>query len=192
MPFGLILARSTYLEQAIPATCTQSDTISRHTHAADSIFMTCEDANPFTLECIPDVAVVVIIPGKKHTTRDGEGDGCDAAKDIIVGVGVEFTVRSEIKELARGIVRPGDKCIAVGEESKNNEHKHRNVSVTLMYKTHWTAFISDSWPVNVCTALPVLMSHTLAVASHAPDTKTLAFGARDMLYLNQHESPSQH
>lgn len=113
-----LMARSTYLEQAIPATCTQSDTVSRHTHAADSIFMACEDANPFTLECIPDVAVVVIIAGKKHTTRDGEGDGCDSAEDIVVGVGVEFTVRTQIKELARGIVRPSGKCIAVGEEPK--------------------------------------------------------------------------
>lgn len=93
--------------------------------------MTCEDANPFTLECIPGVAVVVIIAGKKHTTRDGEGDGCDAAQDIIVGVRVQFTVRPEIKELARGVVRPGGKCIAVGEESRNNKHKHRSVGVTL-------------------------------------------------------------
>lgn len=87
--------------------------------------MTCEDADAFTLECIPDVAVVVIIAGKKDTTRDGEGDGCDAAEDIIVRVRVQFTVRPEIKELARGIVGPGGKRIAVGEESRNNKHKHK-------------------------------------------------------------------
>jgi hypothetical protein len=63
------------------------------------------------------------------------------------------------------------------EEDKANVRRARVRAAP----THCTALISDSWPVNVCTALPVLMSHTFAVASQAPDTNRLAFGASDML-----------
>lgn len=48
-------------------------------------------------------------------------------------------------------------------------------------KTYETALMSLSCPVNVCTALPVRMSHTLAVVSHAPETKTFWFGPRERL-----------
>lgn len=41
--------------------------------------------------------------------------------------------------------------------------------------------MSESWPVKVCTALPVRMSHTLAVASHDPETNRLALGASEIL-----------
>jgi hypothetical protein len=42
--------------------------------------------------------------------------------------------------------------------------------------------MSDSWPVKVCVARPVRMSHSLAVASHAPEMNTLLLlGASDKL-----------
>lgn len=45
-----------------------------------------------------------------------------------------------------------------------------------------TALMSDSWPVKVCVARPVRISHSLAVASHAPEMKTLLLlGASDKL-----------
>jgi hypothetical protein len=50
-------------------------------------------------------------------------------------------------------------------------------------ETHETALMSLSWPVKVCTALPVRMSHTLAVVSHAPETKTFWFGPRERLRM---------
>lgn len=106
----------THLEQAIPATRTKGHPVSRHTHATDSIFMACEDADAFALEGVPDITVVVIVAGEQHTTGDGEGDGRDAAKDIVVGVAVEFTVCAQVKELAGGVVGPGGKGVAVGEE----------------------------------------------------------------------------
>lgn len=40
--------------------------------------------------------------------------------------------------------------------------------------------MSDSCPENVCTQFPVLMSHTFAVESHAPDTKMFLSGEREM------------
>ncbi len=43
--------------------------------------------------------------------------------------------------------------------------------------------MSDSCPVKVCTAFPVRISQTFAVASQAPDTKRLALGASDKLLI---------
>ena len=48
--------------------------------------------------------------------------------------------------------------------------------------THVTALISDSWPENVCVAFPLRISQSLAVASHAPDTKTFWLGPKDKLH----------
>lgn len=55
--------------------------------------------------------------------------------------------------------------------------------------TYWTALISDSCPVNVCTALPVRISQTFAVASQDPDTNRLALGASEMLSHQLHHLP---
>jgi hypothetical protein len=48
--------------------------------------------------------------------------------------------------------------------------------------TDVTALISDSCPVKVCVALPLLVSQSLAVASQAPETNTFGFGPKDKLY----------
>lgn len=44
------------------------------------------------------------------------------------------------------------------------------------------ALMSLSWPEKVCLHMPSLMSHSLAVKSHAPEMKNLKSGdtARDM------------
>ncbi len=43
-----------------------------------------------------------------------------------------------------------------------------------------TALMSDSCPVKVCLHCPSLMSHSLALASHAPDKKTRLSGKMEM------------
>ena len=44
--------------------------------------------------------------------------------------------------------------------------------------------MSDSWPTNVWTHLPVLISQTFAVASQAPDTKICFSGATERLHTH--------
>lgn len=78
--------------------------------------MSREHAHSLALERVPDVAVVVVVTGKQDPPRGGECDGGDTAEDVVVGVRVEFAIRPEIEELARGIVGSGRKRIAIGEE----------------------------------------------------------------------------
>jgi hypothetical protein len=73
------------------------------------------------LESIPNVAIVVIVPGKEDPSGCGKGDGGDAAQDVVVDERVELAVRSKIEELARGVVGSGRKSVAVGEESASRE-----------------------------------------------------------------------
>lgn len=46
---------------------------------------------------------------------------------------------------------------------------------------HLTALISDSCPTKVWLALPVRISQSLAVASHAPETKVCRLGDKERL-----------
>jgi len=92
-----------------------------------------------------------------------------------MSVGIEFSIGSKVEQFAGCIVGPRCKGVTVWEESACQ------LCRCWRERTHWTALISDSWPVKVWTALPVRTSHTLAVASQAPDTKRLALGASEIL-----------
>lgn len=48
---------------------------------------------------------------------------------------------------------------------------------------NWTALISESWPINVCTHFLLLISHTFAVESQAPVTNIFGDGPNDKLEL---------
>ena len=46
--------------------------------------MTSQDANTLSFERIPNIARPVIVSTKQDTTRDGEGNRGDTAKDVIM------------------------------------------------------------------------------------------------------------
>lgn len=54
-----------YLEQRVPASRTQCHTITAHSETTDTIIMGCQNTNTFAFECIPNIAVEVIIPSKQ-------------------------------------------------------------------------------------------------------------------------------
>jgi len=56
-----------------------------------------QDPDPFSLECIPDITVVIVVTGKQDSARGGECDGSDSAEDIVVSISVEFSIGSEIE-----------------------------------------------------------------------------------------------
>lgn len=59
---------------------------------------------PVGLEGVPDVAVEVVVPCEKEAPALGEGDGGDPADDVVMGVGHELLVRTEVEQPAGGIV----------------------------------------------------------------------------------------
>lgn len=71
---------------------------------------------PVGFECVPHVAIEVVIPGEEEAATLGEGDGGDPADDIVMGVRHELLIRTQVEQPAGGVVRASGKCIAVGEE----------------------------------------------------------------------------
>jgi hypothetical protein len=111
--------------------------------------VTCQHADPLSLEHVPNVAVVVVVTGEKQTARDGECDGGDAAENVVVDVRVEFAVRSEVEETAGGVVGTGGESLAVWEESECAMNGFSNWRSGGQKKgwldnTHWTALMSLS------------------------------------------------
>ena len=63
-----------------------------------------QDPCPVGFEGVPDVAVEVVVPCEKEAPTLGEGDGGDPADDVVVGVGPELLVRTEVEQPAGGVV----------------------------------------------------------------------------------------
>lgn len=50
--------------------------------------MTGQDSHPLSLEHVPDVTVVIVVPGKEQPARDREPDRGHPAEDVVVGVDI--------------------------------------------------------------------------------------------------------
>lgn len=105
------------LEEAVPGPRGHSHPIIGHTQAADTIVVPSQDTCPVSLECIPDVAVEVVVPCEEEAATLGEGDGGDATNDVVVGVSHQLLVSAEVKQPAGGVIRASGKCIAIGKEA---------------------------------------------------------------------------
>ena len=110
--------QETNLEHAVPRSRAERHPVRAHAEATDPILMPRQDADPFSLERVPDVAVEVVVAGKEQPTRDGEADRGDAAQDVVVRVLIQFAVGAEVKQPARGVVGTGRKGVAAREEAE--------------------------------------------------------------------------
>ena len=82
--------------------------------------MSGEHPDPFALERVPDITIVIVVSREQDPAGDGEGDRGDPAEDAVVGVRVELAIRAEVEKLALCVVRAGRECIAIGEEPRKS------------------------------------------------------------------------
>lgn len=80
--------------------------------AASSRALTC----PLPFEGVPHVAVEVVVAGEQQAAALGEGDGGDAADDVVVGIHHQLLVCPQVKQPACGVVRARGKRVPVGEK----------------------------------------------------------------------------
>ena len=109
-----------YPEGAVPTAGTEGHAIRTDSQAADAILVTGQNSNTFTLERIPNIAGPVVVSSEENTSGDGEGDGCDTAKNVVVRERVELTVSTDIEKTARRVIGAGGESVAVGEETSDN------------------------------------------------------------------------
>ncbi len=67
-----------YLEQTVPTSSAQSQAIKRNLKAAYTVVMTLQVEDSFSLQCIPYIAVEIIIASKQVSSRDGKVNRGDA------------------------------------------------------------------------------------------------------------------
>lgn len=60
--------------------------------------------NTLALHGVPDIAVEVVIARKEQAAAEGEGHGCDATDDALMGVGGQLLICPQVKQAAGGIV----------------------------------------------------------------------------------------
>lgn len=70
----------------------------------------------FSLQCVPHVAVEVIVAGEEQAAALREGYRRDAADDVVVRVHHELLISTQIKQATRGVVGAGRKSIPIREE----------------------------------------------------------------------------
>ena len=75
-----------------------------------------QHARPLRLHGVPDVAVEVVIAGQQEPAGPGEGDGGDAADDVVVAVQRQLLVSPDVKETTGCVVRAGGEGESIGEE----------------------------------------------------------------------------
>jgi len=105
------------LEEAIPGPCRHGHPIVSHPQAANAVVMPSQDTCPVGLECIPHVAVEVIVPCEEEAPTLGERHRGDPADDVVMGVSHELLVRTKVEQPAGGIIRASGKCVAVWKEA---------------------------------------------------------------------------
>lgn len=78
--------------------------------------MACEDAGPFRFQCVPHVAVKVVVTGQEKPARFGERYRGNTADDVIVGVHGQFLIGPYIEQPTGGIIGTGRKRVPIREE----------------------------------------------------------------------------
>jgi len=77
--------------------------------------VTLEREHALALQCVPYVAIEIVVPSEEVAAGDGEGDGGDTAEDVVVGVLHQLAVRTDVEKTAARVVGPGSECQPIGE-----------------------------------------------------------------------------
>lgn len=78
---------------------------------------------PVGLECVPHVAVEVIVPCEEEASTLGERHRGDPANDVVMGVSHELLVCTKVEQPAGGIIRASGKCIAIWKELESKRKR---------------------------------------------------------------------
>ena len=72
----------------------------------------------FGANSVPDVAVVIVVAGHQEAAGIAEGDGGDAANDVVVVIDGQLLVGADVEQATGGVVGPRGQGITVGKELK--------------------------------------------------------------------------
>ena len=100
----------------VPTSCAKSHSITSHTKATNTLFVTRKITHSGRLDGIPNTHTTIIIPSKQISAGVRESDRGDTAQDILVIATGHLAARSDRKETASGVVRPSPNKVTIREE----------------------------------------------------------------------------
>ena len=130
------IRETAHLEHRIPRTRAQRHPVRADAQARHPVLVPSEHTNALAFQSVPHVAVEIVVAGKEQATGHGEGNGRDAAEDVVVGILVQLAVGAEVKQSARSVVGTRSEGIAVREESICRLHQIREQTDQRVDTTH--------------------------------------------------------
>ena len=133
----------------------------------DSIIVTSQNTGTIALECVPDIAIEVIVSSEEKSAWFWKCHWGYSANDWFMAIIIRYL--KVLRSLRDNYLYMRSSWSAL---ISNNRQVASSEPVPKAWKLgkKATAFMSDSWPVNVCIHRPVRTSHSLAAASQPPDT----------------------
>ena len=87
--------------------------------------MTFKHIHALALQCVPHVALVIVVATKQVATRDREGNGSDTTTNLVVLVDSHLFISASVEQAARSVIRASSKSVTVGEVTEGEKKKKK-------------------------------------------------------------------
>lgn len=104
------------LQEAVPGPGADGHAVLSDPETGHSVIVASQHPGSLRLHGVPDVAVEVIVAGQQEPAGPGEGDGGDAADDVVVAVQGQLLVSSDVEQATGGVIRAGGEGKSIGEK----------------------------------------------------------------------------
>jgi hypothetical protein len=94
--------------------------------------VTFEHVDALALQCVPHVALVVVVATKQITTRDRESNGSDTTTNRVVFVHCHLFISTCVEQAARSVVGTSGEGVAIGEVTENFVIKKLNLRILIL------------------------------------------------------------
>ena len=114
--FAFVVVLVPDFKERIPGSGADGHAVLGDAQTRHPVVVSGQDAGALHPQRVPDVDVEVVVTGHEEPARLGEGDGRDAADDVVVRILSQFLVCADVVELDGGVVGAGAEGGALREE----------------------------------------------------------------------------
>jgi len=104
------------LEEGVPGPRADRHPVLCDSETRHPVIVASKNTCPLSAECVPDVAVEIVIASEEKTTGFTECNTGDPADDIVMAVHAQLLVGPDVKHPTCRVVRPSCKSISIGEK----------------------------------------------------------------------------
>lgn len=105
-----------YPEERVPGPCGDGHPVVSDPQAADPVVVAGEDPGALAFQCVPNVAVEIVVASQEQSARLAECDRRDTADNVVMRVYGQLLVRANIEKSAGGVIGASSECKPIREE----------------------------------------------------------------------------